>query len=385
VTDLSGAWSSFCDRLRDLGTGMLDHPQVTTDRARAETLRYLTRELRVALEGGIEAADPMFPQLQRIDESGSGPTAPNIDNWYLMAKLDGTQSYRLTGRLNTVFDVNISVHAADDFRVIEERYKDDLQLDEYGRFELGFGGKEVGRDGVSLPAGAATLFIRVYFYDWENEAPPSLALTRIGCDAETPQTLDWNGMSERLAGIAGRLEQGKRGGWPAKLLSLLSQHPTNTVAPPFPLAGGGLNIQYGGAVISIGEDEAVVVEVGPPPCRYYGFHLYTIPWFEPIDLSNRITALNGKQVHVDDDGMVRIVIAHRDPGVQNWLDVAGLPIAAFFYRWIRADASPTPIATLMPLADVPSALPAATPRFELSQRRDQIARRRAFLASRFRY
>lgn len=364
---------------------MLEHPEVTTDRGRAETLRYLTRELRVALEGGIEATDPLFPQLQRIDESGSGPTAPNIDNWYLMAALDPAHSYRLTGRVDTVFDVNISVHSATDFRVIEERYKDDLRLDEHGRFELVLGGKGSVGDWVSLPADAATLFVRVYFYDWEREAPPSLSLTRIGCDAEVPQPLGSDVLSERLSHIAGRLEQGKRGGWPAKLLSLLSQYPTNTVAPPFPLAGGGLNIQYGGGLVSIDQDEAVVVEVEPPHCRYFGFHLYTIPWFEPIDLANRITALNGKQVHVDDDGMVRIVIAHRDPGVQNWLDVAGLPIAAFFYRWIWADASPTPIATVMPVTDVRSALPVTTPRFEASERRDQIARRRAFLANRFRH
>jgi hypothetical protein len=364
---------------------MLEHPEVTSDRARAETLRYLTRELRVALEGGIEAGDPLFPQLQRIDESGSGPTAPNIDNWYLMATLDATQSYRLTGQLDTVYDVNISVHAAHDFSVVAERYKDDLRLDEDGRFELVFGGDQDDSHRVSLPPNANTLFIRVYFYDWDTEAPPSLQLTRIDCDAETPQPLDSSMLGEHFAAIATRLERGKRDGWPARLLSQLAEHPRNTVAPPFPLAGGGLNIRYGGGLVSIGEHEAVVVEVEPPRCRYYGFHLYTVPWFEPVDIANRITALNGRQVHVDDDGVVRIVIAHHDPGVQNWLDVAGLPTVAFFYRWIWAEASPTPVATVIPLADVRSALPTTTPSFGRTQRRAQVARRRAFLANRFRY
>ena len=51
---------------------------------------------------------------------------------------------------------------------------------------------------------------------------------------------------------------------------------------------------------------------------------------------------NGHQAHVDADGKVRLVVAHTDPGVPNWLDTEGQPIGMAVYRYVGARTKPVP-------------------------------------------
>ena len=56
-------------------------------------------------------------------------------------------------------------------------------------------------------------------------------------------------------------------------------------------------------------------------------------WLESLDYASRQTSLNGAQSYLDRDGIYRFVLAHADPGVPNWLDVAGHPRGTIFMRW----------------------------------------------------
>ena len=64
------------------------------------------------------------------------------------------------------------------------------------------------------------------------------------------------------------------------------------------------------------------MEVLPPQGLYWSYSLGN-PWWETIDYGAHQSSLNGHQAAVDDDGILRVVIAHEDPGVANWLDTAG--------------------------------------------------------------
>ncbi|MDP6243381.1 MAG: hypothetical protein QF462_08635, partial [Myxococcota bacterium] len=105
-------------------------------------------------------------------------------------------------------------------------------------------------------------------------------------------------------------------------------------------------------------------------------------WVETLDYTNRQTSLNGQQIHVDSDGRVRVVIAHRDPGIPNWLDAAGHPEGMIQYRWIWSQSSPHPSVHTVPLAELRDALPADTPRVTPDQRRRDIAGRQEHIARR---
>ena len=55
------------------------------------------------------------------------------------------------------------------------------------------------------------------------------------------------------------------------------------------------------------------MEVAPPQGLYWSYSLGN-PWWETIDYGSHQSSLNGHQATVDDDGMLRAVIAHEDPG-----------------------------------------------------------------------
>ncbi len=59
---------------------------------------------------------------------------------------------------------------------------------------------------------------------------------------------------------------------------------------------------------------------------------------ETLDYVNHQATLNCHSAQLDDDGGVRFVIAHHDPGVANWLDTAGHTRGTVGVRWVGPDA-----------------------------------------------
>ena len=72
--------------------------------------------------------------------------------------------------------------------------------------------------------------------------------------------------------------------------------------------------------IYVGPDEALVVDCDIPESRYWSFHLYSLAWWEALEYGTRVTTRNHTQTRISDDGRIRVVVAHEDPGVANWLD-----------------------------------------------------------------
>ena len=76
---------------------------------------------------------------------------------------------------------------------------------------------------------------------------------------------------------------------------------------------------YCGGIYELEPDEALIVEVRQPvEPNYIGF---ASPVGRSRDFAPTFLAsLNGVQAHRDADNAIRYVIAHRDPGVHNWVD-----------------------------------------------------------------
>ncbi len=75
---------------------------------------------------------------------------------------------------------------------------------------------------------------------------------------------------------------------------------------------------------------------------------------QTLDYSNRQISLNRKQTTLESDGSFKIVIAHEDPGVPNWIDTEGRPLGIVFWRYmlpageiVRPDAEVVPLAQLV--------------------------------------
>jgi hypothetical protein len=84
---------------------------------------------------------------------------------------------------------------------------------------------------------------------------------------------------------------------------------------------------------------------------------------------------------MDSDGACRVVVAHRDPGVANWLDTTGRHQGTVVFRNYKTSGQPVPHTVKGKLADVAAHLPGDTRRVSTDERAAYLkSRHAAYLA-----
>ena len=196
---------------------------------------------------------------------------------------------------------------------------------------------------------------RQLFYDWEREDAIHLAISQQGAEGTHPPAYDPATAAAQLR-RCGALVRGQMHFWNAFwtiLMGTYGERPGTLPGIGFPrngfnrlnaasgATGGGMSTNlYAGGVFELGPDEALVVEnrIRRAP-QYVGFQLSNL-WGESIEYANQLGSLNGFQAPPDADGVVRLVIAHRDPGVPNWVDTTGHPEGFMSPRWAYSETPP---------------------------------------------
>jgi hypothetical protein len=354
------AWVEFCDQLRTAGDKVLAHAETELDRA--EGYRYLARLTRGGLERFLEHGDPQFPTV---------PSLPyllkigcdNPDAHYQNVTVDPDRRYRLRGARGTVNYLGI------------------------GAYSGGYtsGARTPGRQGylefnapatpdetldiivsqerpADLPAGShwletspetGTVIIRNFFADRERERSSDLTIECLDRDSDVPEPLSTRRLAGGL-GLAGLFVQGVVDlfvGWVEDLF----RHRPNTLdfLPDDDAAGGWAdpNQLFRHGYWQLADDEALVIEFTPPACRYWNFQLNNI-WEESLDYRFLSVTVNQHTVRTEADGSVRIVVAHRDPGVGNWMDTAGHGHGTMGLRWNQAVTDVEPRCRVVPFTSV---------------------------------
>ena len=101
------------------------------------------------------------------------------------------------------------------------------------------------------------------------------------------------------------------------------------------------------------DGHAVVVDVAPPECRYWGFVLSNF-WGESFDYRYYAVHTNKKRARYRADGSLRVAVCPEDPHLEdaNWLDPCGHAEGIWTLRWLEANDHPVPKMSLLPLADL---------------------------------
>jgi hypothetical protein len=154
--------------------------------------------------------------------------------------------------------------------------------------------------------------------------------------------------------------------------------------------GGGMSTNlYAGGVFELDDDEALIIEsrVQLQP-QYIGFQVSNL-WGESVDYANQVASLNGHQVETDPDGVIRLVIAHRDPGIPNWIDTGGHHEGFMAPRWAYSetpdrDQWPAISAKKVQFGEIRQNLPASTREVTEVERCEQIRIRQRHVQRRFR-
>lgn len=371
------AWAAFCDRLKTIGLELTgtDYPAAALDRT--DGYRHLALLLDAALRWYAGGSDPDFPRFCQMNDT------PEIaDN--LFAPIRGDATYRITGNLGTLFDINISVHDGWGFlgqsKVWGDLGRRDLDIAEDGSFTLILSPNPHPGNWLRLEPEAAIVQIREYFNDWQADRPGEFEIVRIGSEGEAPprqapsdlarrldQALDW---------VQGYVRAHKR------ILETIFPQMPNVLAMPSRHSGGNKNILYGFGRFALQPDEALVLDFEEPRARAWSVQWLTSPWYENPDIANRFTSVIGTAAHVNRDGRVRVVLAAHDPQVPNWLETAGYAEGVIVTRWIWCDNVPVPQTSVVKLDQLHRHLPPDTPRLSPEERNCARMQRRAHFARR---
>ncbi len=353
------SWNEFCDSLKAAGAA-LSFPGAPRDPLnQAEGYRYLSRLARAGLTAFIEHADPRAPVLHRVVDEITKLGADNPDNFYQTAALDGNYEYRIIGRRNSIAYLSFGTQAGNygqggGLPSTGHIESEQIEMDESGYFELVLSCNPQKRNWLSMTPETGTLVVRQTYLDRNAEVPAELTIERINCpeDERRAPQLTARALDEGL-GKAGALVAG------APLLFAKWARDFKRHSNELPLfdpqvslaAGGDPNIAYYHSHWALAEDEALLVEVTPPECEYWNFQLNNY-WMESLDYRHFTIHTNKHLAHYEGDGSVRLVVAHEDPGLPNWIETAGHMSGTMCFRWVRAEEHPQPRTRLAKLSSL---------------------------------
>jgi hypothetical protein len=355
------AWNELLDRLRDAGKIVQTGP--ADPLTRAEGYRYLSRLLRAGLEAFVEHADPLAPTLRRPVHETIKMGADNPDNHYFHASISGAYEYVIRGRRNDVHYLQFAtlvghygqsrgMPAAGNLDVA------DLVIDGDGRFEIVLSKERPAsaKNWLRTSDDTGSLIVRQSRLDPKTESFADLALTRTSGPTTHDESLTAKKLDEGF-GSAGMLAFGAAMMFAMWADGFRDKHVNRL--PRFDQAlsdamGGVPDIAYYHSYWQLADDEALVIDAMPPRCDHWNFQLEN-HWMESLDYHLHRIHTNSKLAAKNADGSVRVVVAHRDPGVANWIQTAGHSFGAMCWRWVRPESmsdAPEPRARVVKLAEV---------------------------------
>ncbi len=350
------SWEEFCRTLESAGKTILAEGSPTSPIDRAEGFRYLSRLARAALETFVEFADPLAPVLHRPVHETAKIGADNPDNYYQHATISGQHEYRITGTRGTIHYLDFATQSSGVASSGSSRQGGhldaaDLEIGPDGRFEIWLSCEPKKTNWLRMTPDTTALIVRQTYLDRDREEPAQLHIERMGGDGKptplTPEALDagFRAASGLVVGCAALFS-----GWAQGFQKHTNELPKFSDAISMG-AGGDPNIGYYHSYWKLGPDEALVIEVKPPVCESWNFQLDN-HWMESLDYRHHRIHVNKHTARYRKDGSVRIVVTHRDPGVENWIETAGHSQGTMCFRWIRADAHPQPATRVVKVSEL---------------------------------
>jgi hypothetical protein len=350
------SWSEFCDTLKAAGQTITADGSPESILDRAEGLRYLSRLTRAGLEAFLEYADPLAPELHRPIHETAKIGADNPDNYYQNAQISGAYEYRIVGQRNTIHYLDFAtqtpgVASTGDSRQSGHLDAADIEIAGDGSFVIELSCDEKPGNWLRIEPETTQLIVRQTYLDRETETPADLRIERIGGERQ-PAPLSAEIVDKGLAQAAGLVVGCSNlfSGWARGFQKHTNELPRFDDSVSMG-AGGDPNICYYHSYWQLGPEEALVVDVTPPECRSWNFQLDN-HWMESLDYRYHRIHVNKHTAKYAADGSVRIVVAHSDPGVDNWIDTAGHAQGTMCFRWIGAPDHPQPLTRVVKISEI---------------------------------
>lgn len=335
----------------------------------AEARRFVLHTLQHAMEIWLEG-DPARPVFKRFVTPEKKLLGDNPDAWYFNALVDPAYTYRIRGNTAgatyTSFTVEVGTAEGGISRSVGGVLNDDqFETDADGNFEILVSATEQKGSWLKLVPGAGSISTRHYYESETSIAADRLhhiplMIERVDDPGAPPPPTDAS-IARSIRRVATFLRQ--------NTLSPINDFPQPNFVSQTPnqfnpivqddgnrsIGFAAVDNTYAQTLVKLKSDEALIVRGTFPKCRFASVVMWN-RYLQTLDYVNRTSSFNRKQVALEADGSFKIVVAHSDPGVSNWLDAEGRSEATMFWRFMLVDGEIAPLTTkVVKLADAATA------------------------------
>lgn len=325
------------------------------ERERADGFRHLLRLASLATEQFVENGSSVHPAFTRWMAAGRKLLGDNPWTIYDSAQVNANNNYRIFGQRGRPTYLGFCIYGTKgngDRCIVSNIDDSEIEFNDDGSFEL-FLSKERPAgvsNWVMLDDDASDVMVRQYFLNNDQSDKARYQIQALNVQA-TPAPLTEEELVRQIDRAAGFFEETIN---VERTISAFSEEST-----PVLLRNGtryegdedATTIDYkwiakampspailytGSWVNELGDDEAVVVEGKAPQARYWSVQ-YLSRWMESPDYRACQVFFTQANTVLQPGGTFRVVVAHRDPGVSNWLDTTGLKSGNITVRALKSE------------------------------------------------
>lgn len=359
------AFAEFIALLQELDTHWASEERNLASAADvAGAHRAIMHTLEAGMIGWFEC-DPRFPEFRRIVAPSRKVIGDNCDAIYFDAPIDAKYEYIIHGSTHgaVYFSLTIEEECADGKipKTVGGMIKDsEMEIDSNGNFTLYLGGKPRQTNWLPLTPKSHRVTTRHYFEEttYAAKQPDLQPVLQIQCisDIETPAPLNDMDIATGIRRVCNyvrsrTLDMPQMASEPPPFVSMTPNQ------FPAPVSPGNLGLatddaHYSMAPFFLNSDEALLITGRWPQCRFANLSLWN-RFQQTFDYINRPVSLNRKQTRLENDGTFKIIVAHQDPGTDNWLDTEGQMFGLMFWRYFLVDGDiETPQAQVVKFAEL---------------------------------
>jgi hypothetical protein len=359
---LKEAYKLFIQTFQDLEKGFRKSDTYKIDEAhQVGAYDLITAFLNNAGRQGISSSGTGRrgrPRFAGFDDPDTRIGIDNPDTQYMGTVVDnssGDEIYRVYGnRTNTADFILTLFDTASGTGGLGTLEDEDMLIEPDGSYEVFFSSadeRDLAWDNwVELPAqGGIQIARRQSSCDWTQELPGEVHIERVGTAGVPTPDPSADVLLQQYAD-ATQLVQTQAPFWPAFASSIKDNIPVNTATPWRPTGGLGITTQLNSLMwFDIPDDQALILRFPDEGVAgYYGLQVSNF-WGSSADWANRHASLSwglggscqaelsqptghpAQQLILAHGGPVCggqdayfMVVSKNDPGVQNWVETAGL-------------------------------------------------------------
>ena len=366
-TAARAAMRGLLDTIRDAEDQLLRPERGFSQEELAEAERSLAHLLYTGLDFWLEA-NPQRPVFRRYVTPTRKLLGCNPDSIYYFAPIQDDKSYRIKGNVGaavfTSFTIERGSHEGHAARGSISALSDlDMEIESDGSYEIVVSREKPAKGNwMKLEDGASQITTRHYHESRHSIGTVPGTVIPIDLEVIDPEPLSPNGGDESVANHlewvanfvrehAAMTFQDRRNAFEmAKKLGWVSTEPNEFTKPGqwATVAGdqayGNTHAWYAQARYALEPDEALVMTGRFPDCRFANVVLWN-SFMQSYDYANRQISLNRNQIQYEEDGSFRIVVAHEDPGVPNWIDTEGRGTGTVYWRYMFPTSKPKRVRT----------------------------------------